>query len=131
MTRRSYARLAVTAALVLAGTTACTDTTVEPKSSVTETNVFSTPASYQQFLAKVYAGLAVTGQQGPAGNRDIEAITDEGFSSYLRLYWKLQELSSDEAVIAWGDQGLPELVKQEWGSSNRFVAGMFSRIYSR
>ncbi len=57
-------------------------------------------------LAKIYAGLAVSGQRGPAGNGDIQGI-DEGFSQYLRLYWEAEELPTDEAVIAWGDPGLP------------------------
>jgi hypothetical protein len=41
----------------------------------------------------------------------------------------VQELPTDEAIIAWGDQGLPELNTATWGSANRFVAGMFSRVY--
>ena len=84
----------------------CTDTTVEPKSTVTEANVFNDPGSYVAFIAKVYAGLAVSGQQGPAGQPDISGI-DEGFSQYVRLLWEAQELPTDEAVIGWGDVGLP------------------------
>jgi hypothetical protein len=61
---------------------ACTDTTVEPKSAVTGANVFNDAASYKSFLAKLYAGLVTTGQQGPAGSGDIQSITDEGFSQY-------------------------------------------------
>ena len=110
---------AVVAVLAL-GVAACTDTTVEPKSTITEANVFNDPASYRAFLAKVYAGLAVTGQQGPAGRPDIQGI-DEGFSQYLRILWKAQELPTDEAVIGWGDVGLPELNTQMWASSNSFV----------
>jgi hypothetical protein len=48
--------------------------------------VFEDTNSYKQVLAKLYAGLAVTGQQGPAGQPDIEGI-DEGFGQYLRMYW--------------------------------------------
>jgi starch-binding outer membrane protein, SusD/RagB family len=128
MLRRTFNGFAA-AALVFLGAAGCTDPTVEPRSTVTEANTFSDPLSYRRFLAKIYAGLTVTGQQGPAGDRDIFSITDEGFSQYMRLYWKMQVLPTDEAVIAWGDQGLPELNTQVWGSSNRFVAGMYSRIF--
>ena len=38
---------------------------------------------YTQFLAKVYAGLAVSGQEGPAGKPDIEGF-DEGMAQYIR-----------------------------------------------
>ena len=122
-------RLVFAAAAALLVTAAgCTDTTVEPKSTVTETNVFNDVASYRSFLAKVYAGLAVTGQQGPAGRPDIQGI-DEGFSQYLRILWKAQELPTDAAVIGWGDVGLPELNTQMWASSNSFVNAAYYRIF--
>lgn len=119
--------LTVVAALQLAVVTACTDTTELPTSTITDTNYFDDPSSYRAFLAKIYAGLAVSGQQGPAGNGDIQGI-DEGFSQYLRLYWEAQELPSDEAVIAWGDVGLPEMNTQLWAASNSFVVSMYYRI---
>jgi starch-binding outer membrane protein, SusD/RagB family len=117
----------VAAALLLLGA-ACTDTTVEPKSTVTEANVFSDPSSYRAFIARIYAGLAVSGQQGPAGQPDILGI-DEGFSQYMRLYWETEELPSDEAVIAWNDIGLPEMNTQTWNSQSRMVVAMYYRIY--
>lgn len=116
------------AALLLFGAAGCTDITTEPKSTVTGANIFNDPSSYRAFLAKLYAGLAVTGQQGPAGDGDIQGI-DEGFSQYLRQLWQLQELPTDEAVIAWGDDGLPELNTQLWSSSNPFVAATYYRVF--
>ncbi len=104
-TKHWHGLLIATALLGVAG---CTDLTVEPKSSVTEANIFSDPNSYRAFLARVYAGLALSGQAGGAGLPDISGI-DEGFSQYLRLYWETEELPTDEAVIAWGDIGLPEM----------------------
>lgn len=83
--------------------------------------------AYKQFLAKLYAGLAVSGQDGPAGDPDLVGL-DEGFSQYFRLYWMLQELPTDEAVIGWNDAGLPELVTQQWTSGNPFIRTMYSRI---
>ena len=69
------------------GRAAAPITTELPTSTITDATYFDDPSSYRAFLAKVYAGLAVSGQQGPAGDRDIEGI-DEGFSQYLRLYWE-------------------------------------------
>ena len=74
----------IAATLLILGAAGCTDTTELPKSTITDTNYFNDPSSYRAFLAKIYAGLAVSGQQGPAGNGDIQGI-DEGFSQYLRL----------------------------------------------
>ena len=51
----------------------------------TEVDVYSSPQQALSALAKVYSGLAVTGQQGPAGQPDIDgSIIDEGFSSFTR-----------------------------------------------
>ncbi|OYV74341.1 MAG: RagB/SusD family nutrient uptake outer membrane protein [Gemmatimonadetes bacterium 21-71-4] len=120
--------VALAAAVLLVSAAGCTDTIVQPKSTITSANVFNDPNSYQAFLAKVYAGLAVSGQQGPAGQPDIQGI-DEGFSQYLRLYWEAEELPTDEAAIGWNDVGLPEMNTQLWAASNSFVVAMYYRIY--
>jgi hypothetical protein len=87
---------------------------------------YQNEASYKQFLAKLYAGLAVSGQQGPAGNSDISGI-DEGFGQYLRAYWVMNEITTDEAIIAWADGNLPSLNNNTWASNNEFIYAMFSR----
>jgi len=118
-------------ALIVSVTTSCVnDLTTSPldKDVVTSASVYNTPDDYRQVLAKLYAGYAATGQQGPAGNADIQGI-DEGFSSYIRQYWVSQELPTDEAVVAWNDPGLPDFNYQSWGASNDFVMAMYSRIY--
>src|SRR5690349_12872993 len=118
----------LTTALLLLIAAACTDPTVAPKSTVTGANFFNDPSSYKEFLAKIYGGLAVGGQQGGDGSTDIQGI-DGGFSQYLRLYWELEELPTDEAVIAWGDQDLPDLNTQTWNPGNRFSTAMYYRIF--
>jgi hypothetical protein len=124
---RNSRRALIAATLVILGGAGCTDTTELPITTISDTNYFDDPSSYRAFLAKIYAGLAVSGQQGPSGNADIKGI-DEGFSQYLRLYWEAQELPTDEAVIAWGDVGLPEMNTQLWASSNSFVVSMYYRV---
>jgi starch-binding outer membrane protein, SusD/RagB family len=89
--------------------------------------IFQDAQAYKQFLAKLYAGLAVSGQQGPAGNPDLIGL-DEGFSQYLRLYWMLQELPTDEAVIGWNDGTILDLHGQKWTAGNEFIRTMYSRI---
>ncbi|SNR53383.1 SusD family protein [Lutibacter agarilyticus] len=89
--------------------------------------LFNDPAAYKQVLAKLYAGLAISGQQGPAGLPDITGI-DEGFSQYIRQYWLAQEVTTDEAVIGWADGSLPDYHNQSWNSSNEFIAALYNRI---
>ncbi|NGP87039.1 RagB/SusD family nutrient uptake outer membrane protein [Fodinibius halophilus] len=118
-------------ALMSVAITSCIDdlnTSPLDKDVVTSESVYETPNDYKKVLAKLYAGFATTGQQGPAGNRDIQGI-DEGFSSYVRQLWVHQELPTDEAVVAWDDPGLPQFNTQEWTPSNDFVMGLYSRIY--
>lgn len=95
---------------------------------VTSATVYDSPDSYKRVLAKVYAGLAISGQQGPAGQPDISGI-DEGFSQYLRLYYEMQELTTDEAVIAWNDQTIQNFHAQSWDANDPFIAAIYSRIY--
>lgn len=107
---------------------ACTDLDLEPQSSLTSDNAFASPDAYQAFLARVYAGLSVSGQQGPSGDPDIKGI-DEGFSNYLRQYWKAQELTTDEAVIGWSDAGLSDYHDHDWTAANQFITALYNRVF--
>lgn len=104
------------------------DTIPLDKDVVTSATVYNNPAAYKQVLAKLYAGLALSGQQGPAGQPDISGI-DEGFSTYLRQYWKAQELPTDEAVIAWNDGTIQDFHQQDWDANNEFITAMYNRIF--
>ena len=127
--RTNTLKTVLVAGAALFGAAACTALVIEPESTVPAHTLFQSESSYEQFLAKIYAGLALTGQQGPAGAGDIQRITDEGFSNYVRLWWVLNELPTDEAVLGWGDDGLPEMHFGTWGSANQWPGGMYSRIF--
>ena len=99
---------------------------ISPNDQVTSTQVYSTAAGYKQSLAKVYGSFALTGNTGPAGNGDIAGI-DEGTSDFFRLLWYAEELPTDEAVIGWGDPGVPDLHAMNWSSSNVILTGLYYR----
>lgn len=122
--------LLVFAGLVVLTTSCLKDLDTEPldDDEITSAKVFDDPASYKQILAKLYAGLATTGQQGPAGDPDISGI-DEGFGQYLRMYWYHQELTTDEAVIAWNDQTIKDFHWQTWTASDVFISAMYYRLF--
>jgi starch-binding outer membrane protein, SusD/RagB family len=98
---------------------------VFPVDQTTSTNVYNTKDGYKQVLSKVYSAYAVTGSDGP-GSSDIAGI-DAGFSDFFRLYWKAQELSTDEAVVAWGDAGIQDFHLMNWSSENPFTKGLYYR----
>ena len=101
---------------------------LQPEDSrLTGEAAFEDPEAYKQFLAKVYAGISLSGQEGPAGAPDLQGL-DEGFSNYLRLYWKMQELTTDEALISWNDGTIQDLHGQTWTSGNEFIRTMYSRL---
>lgn len=95
--------------------------------SFTENNVFANTEEAKGALAKLYASLTLTGQEGPAGDADISGI-DEGTSQYSRMLFSLNELTTDHAVVGWGDPGLPNLHSMDWGASNDFTVGMYYRL---
>ena len=116
-------------ALVSITTPSCfNDLDLEPAYGLNSVAVYEDPANYIHVLAKIYSGLAISGNQGPAGNPDISGI-DEGFSQYVRVFWNLQEVTTDGAKCAWNDPGIPELNKMQWSSTNDFVEAMYNRIY--
>ena len=95
--------------------------------SFTEENVFASVNEAKGALAKLYASLALTGQNGPAGSPDIADI-DEGFSQFSRMLFNLNEITTDHAVVGWGDPGLPDLHGMYWSSSNDFTEAMYYRL---
>ena len=90
--------------------------------------VYDDPDTYRQVLAKAYAGLAVSGQEGPAGNSDIEGI-DEGFGQYLRGLWYHQEFTTEEALVGWNDQTIADFHNHEWTARDGFIFAFYSRIF--
>jgi hypothetical protein len=88
---------------------------------------WSNTATYSQFLAKIYAGFSISGNEGPSGLPDIVG-SDQGEATFLRAYWNLQELPTDEVAIAWSDDGLNGLQFDQWTSSNRFCELNYNRV---
>ena len=131
--KRYYLNIAAIAITTVTLLTSCTKKLdLLPTNDVTAAKVYSTPAGYKQSLAKVYAAFALTGNTGGTGNPDIPAqiIADEGNSDFLRLYWNLQELTTDEASWTWqNDAGISGLKEMSWSSVNPIVNGVYYRSF--
>jgi hypothetical protein len=83
--------------------------------------------SQDAVFAKLYATMALTGQEGPAGNGDVAGI-DEGTSAFFRLIFSMNEFPTDEAICSWNDPGIPELNFINWGSSHGPIEGLYGRL---
>ncbi|MBK6967166.1 MAG: RagB/SusD family nutrient uptake outer membrane protein [Bacteroidales bacterium] len=128
---KKYLKISLAALLLAVITASCIkdlDVTPLDKNKSTSDNVYDSPEAYLQGLAKLYASFAVSGQKGPSGDPDIAGI-DEGFSNYLRQYWNAQELSTDEAVIAWNDATIKDFHWQTWSPNDVFIQAVYSRIF--
>ncbi len=106
----------------------CTDLDITPEDAASEEEIFTNLNAYKSYLAKAYASYSLTGQDGPSGDSDISIVNDEGFTSYIRAYWKAQELTTDEAVVGWTDAGIRNLHEHSWSSENQFVRVLYYRI---
>lgn len=117
--------------ILLAGLVGCTDVGVNPKSSATADNALSEDGGYRAYLAKLYGGLAVVGQsRADQGGVDVNAgVNDNGWTNYTRIYWSLQELPTDAAVITWADQTIQDFNVHDWSPEDPFVESMYSRIF--
>jgi hypothetical protein len=121
-----YLTLAVIASVTL--NSCLSDLDVIPKDSSIITNqIFKDdPSAYAMFLGKLYGGLAVSGPTD-AGSSDIQGL-DAGYGQYMRAYWAMQEVPTDEAILHWVDAGIPELGTATWVTSNQFIRAMYLRI---
>lgn len=97
-----------------------------PVNDLTPEKVYANADGYTKAAAKMYGAFALTGNSGPAGAGDIAGI-DEGTSDFLRLFWKAQELTTDEAVVAWNDPGIQDFHNMNWSSSNPMLQGLYYR----
>lgn len=117
--------------LLAGGFTSCTkDLDRLPLNDVTDAQVYSTFDGYKQAIAKVYGSFALTGNNGPAGNGDVQGI-DEGTSDFLRLYWWMQEMTTDEAVVqaGWNDPGIHAFHPMNWSADNVIIKGLYYRSF--
>ena len=119
---KKYIKIGVFAVIAALGMTACVnDLNVE---SIDPNNVSA--ISPDQLLGKIYSTLGTTGQQGPAGNGDIEGL-DEGTSSLYRMTYELNEFPSDQVFWIWPDVGVDDVRKASWTADNALVRGAYCR----
>jgi hypothetical protein len=117
----------LTAVLMIAGSLlqGCTKKLdLVPENTTTSEVVFSTANGYRQALAKAYVAMAVT------GNIPAEIVKDDGSTGFLRQFFNLQCLSTDEG--AWnfsGDTDPVGIHQMTWTANTQAVAGSYYRSF--
>lgn len=89
---------------------------------------YSTPAGYKQVLAKVYGSYSLVSSAGVGvSDVNVAGITDAGTTDFLRAWWNMQELTTDEAKCAWNDNNLLSFHNFNWTSSNILINALYTR----
>jgi hypothetical protein len=89
-------------------------------------NLGDDPVYMKETLGKIYASFIINGQ-GSNGGPDISA-PDNDFFTTTRALWNCQELTTDEAICAWGDAGISDLNTQTWSANNPFLTALYQRL---
>ncbi|HNP17808.1 MAG TPA: RagB/SusD family nutrient uptake outer membrane protein [Fulvivirga sp.] len=118
----------ITTFILLVVFTSCTDLDLKPATGTTANFTFTDAFAYKQYMGKIYAAYMLTGQDGPAGDPDLALVNDEGFTSYMRAYWKAQQITTDETHLTWTDGGIQDMNTHQWTSENQFVRVLYYRL---
>ena len=113
------------ALLVAVGFSSCTkDLDVTPIDPNLNTDI-----QPEALFNKCYANIAVAGNGGANGDCDVDGI-DGGTSGYVRQMWNAQELTTDEAICGWGDEGIANFCYNTYDASHPMLRGYYYRLYT-
>ena len=128
MNLRYFKNMVPAAALTLlaaAGLSSCTGdldvTPIDPSSTMEPDEV--------ALFTKCYANMALQGQTGQGGDVDIDGL-DGGTAGFVRQMFNANELTTDEAICAWGDPGIPAFNYNSYDASHPMLQGFYYRLYT-
>ena len=126
MNKKTFIFGIILSALMVSSCVKDLDVTPQDPSKILAGNLGDDPIYMQQALGKIYASFIISGQ-GANGGDDI-AASDGNFFTTTRALWNLQEITTDEAICAWGDVGIADLNTQTWSPSNPFLTALYQRL---
>ena len=115
-----YMQCAAAALLIAGGLTSCiNDLDVTPIDPSLQSDV--TP---EQLFNKCYSVFATSGNNGGDDNVDVDGL-DGGFQHKYRQLWNSNELTTDEAICGWGDEGIPSYCHNSYDASHPMLRGYY------
>ena len=115
--------LPAAALTLLFGMTSCTkDLDVTPIDPNLDTEV-----NADGLFNKCYANLGLQGNGGANGDCDIDGL-DGGTTGFIRQMWNSNELSTDEAICHWGDDGIQQFCYNTYDMSHPMLNGYYARL---
>ncbi len=116
------------AAMLLAvGMTSCTgDLDVTP---IDPNLVLLDNSTVDNLFNKCYGNLGLAGNSGADGDCDIAGL-DGGTTGLVRQMWNTNELTTDEAICRWGDEGISSFCFNSYDASHPMARGYYYRLYN-
>jgi len=124
---KKYIKNTILGSMLILSITSCSEDLLDltPKNDITANQVYSSEQGYKEAFLKVYGSLSMT-SGGGEGASDLAGI-DAGQSDFFRLYWNIQQLTSDETLCGWNDPGVPDMVYGTPDADNIMVKGLYTR----
>ena len=78
----------------------------------------------EQLFNKCYSVFATSGNNGGDDNVDVDGL-DGGFQHKFRQMWNSNELTTDEAICGWGDEGISSYCHNSYDASHPMLRGYY------
>jgi polygalacturonase len=108
--------------LALGRTSCIGDLDVDPIDPNIDTNV-----DLNGLFNKCYANMALAGNGGANGDCDIDGL-DGGTTGFIRQLFNSNELTTDEAICGWGDEGVASFCYNTYNASHPMLNGFYARL---
>lgn len=95
------------------------DLDVEPIDPALQSDVTA-----EQMFNKCYSRFATSGNNGGDGSPDVADI-DGGFQHMFRQMWNSNELTTDEAICGWTDEGIAPYCFNTYSSDHNMLRGYY------
>ena len=110
--------------LMMSGLSSCVnDLDVEPIDPALQSDVTA-----EQIFNKCYSVFATSGHNGGDDAKDIDKISDAGFTHLYRQMWNSNELTTDEAHCTWSDGGISDYNYNTYDASHSMLVGYYYRL---
>lgn len=117
--------LAAATVMTLAGAVSCISdldvTPIDPNKTWLDDN-------YDALFNKCLASIVQAGNNGAEGDSDVDNF-DGGMSPLFRQYWNSNELTTDEAICGWGDEGISSYCLNSYDASHPMLRALYYRLY--